>query len=269
MPEGDSVFRLAIRLRQALDGRTLAAGELRVPRHARADLAGRTVLEHVTHGKHLLQRLSGGLTLHTHLRLDGSWTVTGPGRALPSRVSADVRIRLATAEGRTAWGIAIPIVELVETRDEGLVVDRLGPDPLRVDWDRTEAVRRIGADSGRPVLEAIRDQRNIAGLGNLWVNEVCFLRGVHPDRPVGEVAIDPLVDLAARVLRHSARTPSAYQVTTGDRRPGRRHWVVGRAGRPCLRCGTVVVGRGRHPGRTYWCPRCQPGSGTGLSAPAV
>lgn len=258
MPEGDSVFRLAARLRSALDGRVLTAGELRVPRHARADLAGRRVLEHVTHGKHLLQRFDGGLTLHTHLRMDGSWTVTRPGRAVPARVRQDVRVLLRTEEGTTAWGLSLPVVELVETRDETLVVGFLGPDPLRDDWDEEEAVHRVRADPARPVLAAIRDQRNLAGLGNLWVNEVCFLRGVHPDRPVSEVDVPRLVRLAARLLQHSATTPEAYQVTTGVRRRGESHWVVGRAGRPCLRCGTTVVGRGAHPGRTYWCPRCQP-----------
>jgi endonuclease VIII len=258
MPEGDSVFRLAVRLRRALDGATIAASDLRVPQHATADLRGRVLLEHATHGKHLLQRFSGGLTLHTHLRLDGSWTVTREGRSVPSRVQPDVRIRLATTTGTTAWGIAIPIVELLETRDEGVVVGALGPDPLRADWDQPEAVRRIAEDPTRPVLEAIRDQRNLAGLGNLWVNEVCFLRGVHPDRPAGEVDLPRLVALAARMLQHSATHPEAYQVTTGNRRRGEQHWVVGRASRPCLRCGTLVRGRGAHPGRTYWCPRCQP-----------
>jgi endonuclease VIII len=258
VPEGDSVFRLAARLRRALDGEALASADLRVPRHATADLAGRTVLEHDTHGKHLLQRLSGGLTLHTHLRLDGSWTVTRGGRAVPRRVQPDVRVRLSTTTGTTAWGVLIPVVELVETRDEGAVVGFLGPDPLRPDWDAGEAVARLAADPGRPVLEAIRDQRNLAGLGNLWVNEVCFLRGVHPDRPVGEVDLPRLVALASRMLQHSATHEDAYQITTGSRRRGEQHWVVGRASRPCLRCGTLVRARGNHPGRTYWCPRCQP-----------
>ncbi|MGT2427230.1 DNA-formamidopyrimidine glycosylase family protein [Amnibacterium kyonggiense] len=258
MPEGDSVFRLAIRLRAALDGRELVAGELRVPRHGAADLAGRSVLGHETHGKHLLQRFSGGLTLHTRLRLDGSWTVTRAGRVLPRRVQPEVRVRLATTTGTTAWGVSLPIVQLIESRDESSVVGFLGPDPLRSDWDEEEAVRRIAAAPGRAVLEAVRDQRNLAGLGNLWVNEVCFLRGVHPDRPVEEVDVPRLVRLAARMLQHSATHPEAYQITTGDRRRGSSHWVVGRAGRACLRCGTTVVGRGAHPGRTYWCPRCQP-----------
>ncbi len=262
MPEGDSVFRLAARLRPALDGRRLVAGELRGGPQAGADLAGRTVLDHETHGKHLLQRLSGGLTLHTHLRLDGSWTVTRAGRSLPRSVLPDVRVRLATEDGPTAWGVSVPIVRLLPTRDETQVVGRLGPDPLRDDWDAAEAVRRSGADPARPVLEAIRDQRNLAGLGNLWVNEVCFLRGVHPQTPAGDVDLAAMVRLAARALRHSATRPQAYQVTTGDRRAGEQHWVVGRAGRPCKRCGTPVIGRGVHPGRTYWCPRCQPDPST-------
>ena len=69
MPEGDTVYALARRLETALDGRTLTRGELRVPAHATENLSGMTVLAHLTHGKHLLTRLSGDLTLHTHLRM--------------------------------------------------------------------------------------------------------------------------------------------------------------------------------------------------------
>ena len=262
MPEGDSVFRLAARLRAALDGRTLARGELRVPQHAIASLAGARVLGHDTHGKHLLTRFDTGLTLHTHLRMDGSWTVTH-GRPLPARLLPEVRVLLGTTDGTTAYGCSIPVVQLLATRDEGAVIGSLGPDPLRADWDAAEAVRRLRADPDVPVLEAIRDQRRIAGLGNLWVNELCFLRGVHPATPVGEVDVAPLVALAARALRHSATHPAAHQVTTGLRRRGEQHWVVGRAGRPCLRCGTAVVGVDGGPAtsaprRTWWCPRCQP-----------
>jgi formamidopyrimidine-DNA glycosylase len=89
VPEGDSVRLLARRLARSLDGRRLVRADLRVPSLATVDLTGRAVLEHDTHGKHLLTRLSGGLTLHTHLRMDGSWTVTAPGRQVPRRVVPD------------------------------------------------------------------------------------------------------------------------------------------------------------------------------------
>ena len=263
MPEGDSVFRLAARLRAALDGRRIVSGELRGGRAAGTRLDGRGIVGHDTHGKHLLTRFDDGLSLHTHLRMQGSWTITGPGRSVPRRVVPTVRIRMSLGDGRTAWGLDVPVVELVPTADESRVLGGLGPDPLRADWDADTAVRRVTRDPSRPVIAALLDQRGMAGLGNLWANEICFLRGVYPWSPVGDVDAVALVDRAAESLRASARIPGMYQVTTGRTRRGESHWVVGRAGRACLRCGTTVRGRAEVPGdpgrrRTWWCPRCQP-----------
>lgn len=263
VPEGDTVFALARRLECALDGRVLTRGELRVPAHATADLAGRTVLAHVTHGKHLLTRLSGDLTLHTHLKMSGSWTVSAAGRWLPPGVMPDVRVVLRT-DGPAAYGVNLPLVELLETRNEADAVGHLGPDPLRDDWDADDAARRIVADPGRPLVATLLDQRCVAGFGNLWANELCYLRGHSPWTPVGEVDVPALLTLGARALRHSATVPGAMQVTTGVRRKGEQHWVAGRAGRPCLRCGTTVRVVAEIPGdperrRTWWCPHCQPG----------
>ncbi|HYP46529.1 MAG TPA: DNA-formamidopyrimidine glycosylase family protein [Propionibacteriaceae bacterium] len=266
MPEGDSVYVLARRLQPPLAGKTLARGELRVPAHATEDLSGHTVTELDTYGKHLLIRFDSQLTLHTHLRMDGSWTVVRAGRSLPRSVLPDVRVLLAVAGGPTAYGVLIPVVELIRTADEPDVVGYLGPDPLRADWDAAEAVARLSGDPGRPLAAALLDQRNLAGLGNLWVNELCYLRGYSPWTPVEDVDLRATVALAARALRHSARVPGAYQVTTGVNRRGEDHWVSGRAGQPCRRCGTLIRVVDEVPGdpdrrRTWWCPRCQPGPG--------
>jgi endonuclease VIII len=260
MPEGDTVFRLARRLRAALDGRTVRFGQLRGGAAAGRDLSGRVIVEHETYGKHLLTRFDDGTTLHTHLRMSGSWTVTRAGRRLPRRLLPDVRVLLGTTEGTTAYGILLPVVELLATRDERAVVGHLGPDPLRADWDPARAAELLRADPDVPVAAALLDQRRIAGLGNLWANELCFLRGLDPWTPVRLVDVDPLVALAARALRTSAT--GAMQVTTGDPRRGNEHWVAGRAHQPCRRCGTPirVVAEERGPGgrRTWWCPHCQP-----------
>ena len=266
MPEGDTVFALARRLRASLDGQRLTRGELRVAAHADRDLAGRTIVDHDTHGKHLLTRLSGGLTLHTHLRMTGSWTVTARGKRLPRRMLPDVRVLLELASGSTAYGISLPVVDLIATAAEREVIGHLGPDPLRADWSAAEAVDRLAAAPTRPLAAALLDQRNLAGLGNLWVNELCFLRGYSPWTPVGEVDLPATVSLAARALRQSVSAPGAMQVTTGNTRPGEQHWVAGRAGEPCRRCGTVVQVVPEVPGdperrRTWWCPHCQPGPG--------
>ena len=196
--------------------------------------------------------------------MDGSWTVVRPGRSLPRALEPDIRVLLAAEDGPTAYGLLIPIVELVRTADEQEVVGHLGPDPLRADWDAAEAVRRLSAEPERAVSAALLDQRALAGLGNLWVNELCFLRGISPWTPVRDVDVDALVRLAARALRHSAKTPGAFQVTTGHNRRGQEHWVAGRSHQHCRRCQSLIRVVEEMPGdpgrrRTWWCPTCQPG----------
>ncbi|ANH37335.1 Formamidopyrimidine-DNA glycosylase [Nocardioides dokdonensis FR1436] len=264
MPEGDSVHKLARRLDRSLLGRTVARSDLRVPSLATRDLAGREVLEHATHGKHLLTRFSGGVTLHSHLLMDGEWSVTRPGRRLPSRLLPDVRVALETTAGTTAWGLRLHQLDLVATAEESRLVGHLGPDPLHDDFDAAEAVRRLRAAPEVPLVGALLDQTRMAGLGNLWANELAFIIGRSPWTPVGEVDVERLVTLAARALRHSALVPGAYQVTTGTGRRGESHWVAGRQRRPCLRCGRVVQMVDEVPNdpanrRTWWCPHCQPG----------
>ena len=266
MPEGDSVFLLARRLDRVLAARGITRADLRVPRLATADLAGRSVLGNATHGKHLLTRMSGDLTLHSHLLMDGEWSVTRPGKRLPGRLMTEVRVVLEVDSGHTAWGLRIHQLELVATGEESRVVGHLGPDPLRDDWDPDEAVRRLTSEPEVPLVSALLDQTKLAGLGNLWANELAFLVGRSPWTPVGELDLERLVERAATALRHSATVPGAYQVTTGLARRGESHWVAGRQRRPCLRCGTVVRMVDEVPNdparrRTWWCPRCQPGPG--------
>ncbi|WP_309649014.1 DNA-formamidopyrimidine glycosylase family protein [Nocardioides sp.] len=266
MPEGDSVHKLARRLDRGLKGSSIVRSDLRMPRLATRDLTGRTLLEHATHGKHLLTRFSGGVSLHSHLLMDGSWTVTRPGKRLPTRLMPQVRVVLETEGGATAYGLDLHQLDLVATADEQQLVGHLGPDPLREDWDHAEAVRRLAADPDVPLASAMLDQTRMAGLGNLWANELCFLVGRSPWTPIGEVDVDALVRLAARALRHSALVPGAYQVTTGTSRRGEDHWVSGRNRRPCLRCGTTVRMVPEIPDdpanrRCWWCPSCQPGPG--------
>ena len=271
MPEGDSVRLAADRVAAAVVGRRVLRSELRVPAHATARLEGRTVTSFVPRGKHMLARLEHddvpSLTLHTHFRMDGSWTVLGPGRRLPRRLVPDVRVVLQVDDGRTAVGLRLPVVELLPTAQEHRAVGHLGPDVLAGvsgdprEFDAALAVDRLSAEPGRPVVEALLDQRCLAGVGNLWAVETLFLRGVSPWRPAADVDLGAAVALARRMMSANLRRPG--QVTTGDTRPGRTSWVYGRAGQPCLRCGTPVAARdatGRpYERETWWCPRCQPG----------
>ena len=245
---------------EALVGRTVTASDFRVPQHATADLSGRQVLAFDAYGKHMLTRFSGGLTLHTHFEMDGAWQVVGPGKRLPRTFDDEVRLVLET-DGPTAYALRMPVLELVETAREDEVVGHLGPDLLGPSWDEDEAVRRLSADPDRPVVEAVLDQKNLAGIGNLWAVETCYLRGVSPWTPVRDVDLRAFVRLARRMMQHSLEHPG--QVTTGDTRRGMTHWVYGRAERPCRRCGTPVGFRDStgapYARETWWCPSCQPG----------
>jgi len=160
-----------------------------------------------------------------------------------------------------AVGFRLPVLDLIPTEREDDVVGHLGPDLLGEDWDAEEATARLEARTGMVIGEALLDQTVMAGVGNVYRCELCFLRGLDPWTRVAEVADHRgLVDLAKRLLevnRHSAR-----HVTTGVDRPGRTHWVYGRKDQPCRRCGTPIrkadqpsYGSGRI---VYWCPSCQP-----------
>jgi len=257
MPEGDTVYGAAVRLHEALAGRVVVRSDLRVPAYATVDLSGRTVHSVSSRGKHLLMRI-GDDVLHSHLKMEGLWRVYAPGerRRLPE---FRARAVIETADA-VAVGYDLGVVEVFPAAEEAERMAYLGPDLLGPDWDAAEAERRLAADPEAPIVVALAEQRNLAGLGNVYVNELCFLRGIRPDRPVRDVELGPLVALASRVIR--ANRDRFERTTTGDTRRGRRLWVYGRAGEPCRRCGTTIEhGRfGRNPlelRETYWCPNCQ------------
>lgn len=258
MPEGDTVWKTAQLQHAALAGRVLAKSDFRVPRFATLDLAGETVHAVVARGKHLFHRV-GDLSIHSHLKMEGAWRTYAPGERW-TRPEHTARVIL-DAPGVQAVGFELGALEVVPTAEESSVVGHLGPDLLGPDWDAAEAVRRLAAAPEVPVYVALLDQRNLAGVGNVYANELCFLRGVLPTRPVGETpALERVVDLAERMLQ--ANKDRFSRSTTGDLRPGRSTWVYGRTGKPCRRCGTRLLGGelGRLEGQervVTWCPRCQ------------
>jgi endonuclease-8 len=258
MPEGDTVARSARRLHAALAGRRLTVSDFRVPQLATVDLTGRRVIEVVTRGKHLLTRVDGGVSVHTHLRMEGSWHVYRPGARWSGGPGWQVRLVLANDDWQ-AVGYRLGVVELVPSEQEARVVGHLGPDVLAADWDLAEAVTRLRTDPARAIGEALLDQRALAGIGNLYRCEALFLAGVSPWAPVAGVADLPGLVARARDLV-AANVDRSTQVATGVDRRGERTWVFERAGRPCRRCATAVaVTRGPASARvTYWCRRCQP-----------
>jgi endonuclease-8 len=258
MPEGDTVWLTAHNLNAALAGRTLTGCDVRVPAFATVDLTGETVHEVASRGKHLLHRI-GDQTLHTHLKMEGSWHLYRPGT--PWRRPAHQARVILTTEEWTAVGFSLGVVEFVPTAHEDSVVGHIGPDLLGGDWDLDEAVSRVTAHQETAVFIALLDQRNLAGVGNVYANELCFLRGMLPTRPVGD---DPDAAATVRLARKllEANRARVDRSTTGDLRSGRNAWVYGRAGRPCRRCGTKIRRGTLGPTPlterdTFWCPRCQ------------
>ncbi|MGO4454616.1 DNA-formamidopyrimidine glycosylase family protein [Arthrobacter sp. RAF14] len=301
MPEGDSVWRAASRLDAFLRGATLLASDFRVPRFATLDLTGWRTEEVTARGKHLLHRLippagidREGLTIHSHLKMEGEWQLYEPGERW-RKPGHTARVVLRTERG-SAVGFSLGILEVLKTSAEPSVVGHLGPDLLGSDWDPATAEANLRADPTRPLGLALLDQRVMAGIGNIYRNELCFLAGIHPAAPVqalldrtgipdrpdpsphGTLDLPGVVAEAHRLLDMNRDTP-ARQTTSlprGIRPAGGGSWpryhVYRRARQPCLRCRTPLregsLGepgpRSGGPARAsqdrviYYCPRCQP-----------
>ncbi|WP_227984135.1 Fpg/Nei family DNA glycosylase [Nocardia spumae] len=253
MPEGDTVYLTAARLRTALQGKTLIRSDFRVPRYATLDLRDRTVDSVGSYGKHLFVRTES-LSIHTHLKMEGSWRIYRPGQRW-TKPGFTARLILATADAE-AVGFSLGTVEVLPRADEHTAIDHLGPDLLGPDWDAGEAVGRLAAHGGEPIGLALLDQANLAGIGNIYRSEICFARRIHPATPVATVPdLAGLVDTAHRILTRAAHHPPW------------RAAVYGRQRQPCRRCGTTVVvqplgaptasGSASERG-IYFCPHCQP-----------
>lgn len=265
MPEGDTVYRTAHRLDRALAGHPLVRADLRWPQLSTLDLVGQTTLEVVPRGKNILHRLDGGVTVHSHLRMEGQWRIEHTSSLTP-RSLANLAIRAVLgAQTWTAVGLRLGDLHAVPTSAEHTLVGHLGPDVLGPDWDPAEASRRLAA-SPTTIGAALLDQRNLAGVGTMYAAESLFLERLHPWTPAQELApaqIAALVDRAHLLLDRGKE--GAVQRTTGRGERGEWHFVHGRSGRPCLRCGTTVrvamIGAAPRERTMFSCPTCQGGLG--------
>jgi endonuclease VIII len=250
MPEGDTVWHTAETLRKALVGQTLTRCDVRVPRFATADLTGQVVDEVYSRGKHLFIRV-GPASIHSHLKMDGSWRVT-------SRVvRSEHRIRIILEAGDIrAVGIDLGVLEILDRAHDGDAVAHLGPDLLGADWDPQLAATNLTARPDRPIAEALLDQRVLAGIGNVYCNELCFVSGRLPSAPVSAVSDPHRLMSRARDMLWANRY-RWNRCTTGDTRAGRQLWVYGRAGQSCRRCGTRIDYDDSGERVAYWCPACQ------------
>ena len=258
MPEGDTIHNAARRVGAALVGKPIETIETPQLRHSRdrwpERLEGRAVRSVDALGKHLFLRFEGDLTLHSHLRMGGAWSVYRRGqrwRRSPRR--AWLVIRTPEHEVVQFDGPVLELMTDSRTRFDRLLAN-LGPDVLAEEFDEAKFLRRLREDDQtRGIADALLDQRNVAGIGNLWKAEACFLAGVSPWKPIGAISDEralAIVDGIRPLMRTSAE--GGFQ----QRDP----WVFERHGRPCRRCSTLIKARGQGDDNrtTYWCPSCQP-----------
>lgn len=264
MPEGDSVYRFAARIRPALTGKAIlrasAQGPGPVPQVHR--LLGAVCTDVRSHGKNMLISFDNGLSLRGHLRMYGTWHVYRPGEAW-ARPADQARLVLEV-EDAVVVNFSAPVIELIEER--ALLVHppiaTLGPDLLDDDFDPAEAARRF-RDPALVLLtigDAIMDQRVMAGAGNIWKHEVLFRCGINPWRRVGELDGATLQTIAATARNLLRASAGKERDAIGRPLPRPTMWVYGRAGQPCRRCFSVIrsAPQGIDIRHTAWCPTCQP-----------
>ena len=259
MPEGDTVFRTAARLNQALAGEPLTTTDLRWPDLSTLDFRGVVTSEVVSRGKNILQRLVNGVTIHSHLRMEGQWRIDATDRLNAwSLNNPQIRAIVGTAAW-TAVGTRLGDLHVVE----GSLVGHLGPDVLGPDWDAAEATARVHVTL-TTIAAALLDQRNLAGVGTLYAAEALFLERINPWTPASdldEATVTAVVERAHTLLDVGRR--HATQTTTGSQRRGETAWVHARSGLPCRRCGetlrVAMVGEAPRERTMFYCPRCQGG----------
>ncbi len=257
MPEGDTIAYAAKRMRPVLEGHVPDVIRTPHPRHARdcwpERLGGRAVTEIGTHGKHLFLRFEGDFVIHSHLRMTGTWGIYAPGH----RWGRSPRLAWLVLEraGHHVVQFNGPVLELLtESRtrfDQRLAA--LGPDILAPDFDAARFLARLRSDDyTRGIGDALLDQRNVAGIGNLWKSEGCWDAAIDPWRPVRDVS-----DAEAMAIIEAVRPRMLESASSGDQSADLR--VFRRHGRPCPRCGTRIQARGQGDDNrtTFWCRGCQ------------
>ncbi|PRQ11019.1 endonuclease [Corynebacterium sp. 13CS0277] len=267
MPEGDSVYQLARRL-HPLVGLSVSHTSLRVPQLATVSLNGRVLRALWPYGKNLYMQFDEQI-LHTHLKMEGTWALHPVGtRWRAPGFSARVVLHFdAHPTPLELVGHDLGLVRLMSATDYPAHISQFGPDVLSPTFDHEAAARRLRRRPERAIGAALLDQSMLAGVGNEYRAEICFLAGVHPGVPTGEVDVDTILDITRRVMWANRLSP--VRVTTGVRRAGETTYVFGRGGKPCRRCRTPIVkdtlggvDRGGEVGELerfiWWCPTCQP-----------
>ena len=276
MPEGDTIFRSARALGRALTGRTITGFQTEYAHLVSANdenpLIGQTVTQVEARGKWLLMHFSSDAILATHMLMSGSWHIYRPGEAWQEKPS-NARVVIETAD-YVAVGFRIPLARMhtVQSLARDRKIPRSEQDVLSENFDAAVAVRRLMARGQEEIADVLLRQDVLAGVGNVFKSEICFLLGISPFREVAtlsqaqaeEVVATARRLLAANVLEDSGDTVVTYhgknRRTTKNADPGENLWVYGRKNEPCRRCGTPILRalQGPNVRSTYWCPTCQP-----------
>ncbi len=275
MPEGDTIYRAARTLGKALTGKTVTSFETALAQLASADdnapITGRTIDKIEARGKWLLIYFSDDLILATHMLMSGSWHIYRTGeRWRGSRRSMRAVIRTVDFEA-VAFNVPVAKFFTERTLARNSAIPALGPDLLRADFEEEEARTRILARPDEEVANVLLNQRVMAGIGNVYKVEICFLCGIHPFRKVGTLTpaeLDCILHQSRKLLAINVHegaedkivTYTGARRTTGRSDTGARLWAYGRQGQPCRRCGAAILMRKQGPDArsTYWCPQCQP-----------
>ncbi len=276
MPEGDTIFRTARTLRRALAGKRITRFESTYPLltrfHDDTPLTQQCVEGVESRGKWLLIHFSGGATLATHMLMSGAWHIYRPGERW-QQPRANMRILLET-DDFVAVGFRVPVAQMCTA--QSLARDSRIPQPvldvLSAEFDARAAAERVRASAGEEIGDVLLHQEVLAGVGNVFKSEVCFVCGVHPFAPVARLDMEQMEALiataqklvAANVMEDSGGTIVTYRGlhrrTTHASDPAESLWVYGRAGEPCRRCGERIERKLQGPDArvTFWCPGCQP-----------
>jgi endonuclease-8 len=262
VPEGDTIFRTASRLRAALVGKALVRLEVRRDPHGRRGPQPGTVITAVeAKGKHLLIRFGDGHVLHTHMQMTGVWDLYRRSERW-RRPGHSARVILRVDDGTTAVCFRAPLVELRDEDARGLptrmsrMLAGIGPDLCDSQFDLEAVVGRLASlEPDTKLAAALLDQRVAAGIGNVFKSEICWEARISPFAAIA--ALDPPT---RRRIYETARRQLTKNLTTSSRTTfGEGLAVYRRAGRRCPRCGERIrTGPDGDARVTYWCPGCQP-----------
>jgi endonuclease-8 len=264
MPEGDTLRRLAGRINARFAGHRITRSVTRDPRIATVELRDRVLEDADAYGKHLFVRFDDGRTLHAHLLMTGSFEIGSPSREPQWKR----RVELWLDNGRLT-GISVPLLDVIATADEHTITDPLGPDLCATAGppDIQAVTTRLAREAAAPIARALLDQRNVAGFGNVYANDLPFVTGINPYQPVG--SIEGLVDLVAigtAMIR--ANAVNGPLNTTGRKLGTSHHWVHGAGRGRCPVCGATLSYRDADSTpwqrSITWCPACQPLAANGV-----